>query len=146
MPKPRWLGETKTSGGRGVHDPVVDGDATQARALETRDGSERRRLAAAAWPEQRKEMPLGHGEAHVLRGFHGLATGCGVFGKQAVDCQQRLPESYSLTPYFLPSHCAISTSTNSAMMNSTPSAESSTYWPFSHSSQITMDITWVSGL
>ena len=54
--------------------------------------------------------------------------------------------SYSLTPYFLPSHCAIRTSTKSVMMKSTPSAESSTYWPFSHSSQMTMETTWVSGL
>src|SRR5689334_3767269 len=53
---------------------------------------------------------------------------------------------HSLTPNFFPSHCASITNTKSAMMKSTPSAESSTYCPFSQSSQITIDTTSVPGL
>ena len=36
-------------------------------------------------------MPLGHGEAHVLRGFDGLPMRCVVFGKKAVDFQHGSP-------------------------------------------------------
>src|SRR6185312_15650011 len=57
-----------------------------------------------------------------------------------------LGSHHSLIPNFLPSHCAVITSTKSAAMNITPSAESSTYCPFSHSSQITTDTTSVPGL
>jgi hypothetical protein len=38
------------------------------------------------------------------------------------------------------------TNTNSSTINITPSAESSTYWPFCHSSQIMIETTSVPGL
>ncbi len=56
------------------------------------------------------------------------------------------PATYSLIPYRDPTHRASSTRTNSERMKSTPSADSSTYCPFCHSSQMTIDTTRVSGL
>src|SRR5881398_2558285 len=64
----------------------------------------------------------------------------------AFICGQSFHLHHSFTPNFLPSHWAAITSTKSARMNITPSAESSTYWPFSHSSQITIETTSVPGL
>jgi hypothetical protein len=49
------------------------------------------------------------------------------------------------TPNRPPSRCATITSSDSATIINTPSADSSTYWPFSHSSQITTDNTSVPG-
>src|SRR5207244_1103846 len=124
-----------------IDHPLLHRDLAQPRLLQPGDRAQRRRLAAAARAEEREELPLGHRERHVLRGTHDLAPLVRVFGEKAVDSEH----DYSLIPNFFPSHCAISTRTNSARMKSTPSAESSTYWPFSQSSQITIDITSVPG-
>src|SRR5262249_52476239 len=49
-------------------------------------------------------------------------------------------------PNRLPMICAIITRQNNRMISITPSAESSTYWPFCQSSQIMIDTTSVPGL
>src|SRR5437764_11557367 len=57
-----------------------------------------------------------------------------------------VPSQASEIPNRLPTSWATITRQNSRMINMTPSAESSTYWPFCHSSQIMIDTTSVPGL
>jgi hypothetical protein len=78
--------------GRGIDDPIAHRNFTNARPLEPGNRPERRRLAASARAEQRKETPLVHGEAHILHGLDDVTPVGGVFGEETVNSQHVAPQ------------------------------------------------------
>src|SRR5581483_3096960 len=75
------------AGGRIDH-VAADDDLPHARALEAGDRAQRRRLAAAARPEQREELAWRHLKTHVVRRADRLAALADVFRAQSRYRQQ----------------------------------------------------------
>src|SRR5581483_3426843 len=144
MPKLRLLGATKVflceeyttrpstaiSPARGRSSPAIERSVV---------------VLPAAGPEQGEQLAPRHFERDVLRGLDHLAALVRVLGVERVDFQHGGTQA-SFIPKRRATHCAAITSTNSARMSRTPSADSSTYCPFSQSSQMVIDTTSVPGL
>jgi hypothetical protein len=70
---------------RGKHHLPVDRDFACARPLESSDRSKSCRFAAAARPEEREELSLGHSKADILRRLDDVPALVWVFGEEALD-------------------------------------------------------------
>ena len=49
-----------------VHDRAADGDAARGDVLKPGDHAQKSRLAAARWPDDDNEMPVGNGEIDAV--------------------------------------------------------------------------------
>jgi hypothetical protein len=71
----------------GIDDRVGHGDLAADRTLQAGNRPQRRRLAAAAGPQQREEVSFGHIDVDILRRLHRLAQFVLVLGVERLDLQ-----------------------------------------------------------
>ena len=141
------VGRNENGPARRIDRAPADLNLARSGLFQARDRAQRRGLAAARGAKQREQLALRHLERDVLHRLDRAAALVGVFGEQRSDAEQAHPRvlQVSAIPNRRPTSCANMTSTNSATISMTPSAESSTYCPFCHSSQIMIDTTSVPG-
>ena len=155
MPKLRLLGATKM--------PLARRNRRRARRPRSRPPSAApvRRSSAGSWscrsrdgPSSVNSLPSGTSNETFCAALTAAPRASGILGEQRPDAQHGLSTpsprlrgagKLPAIPNRLPTSCASSTSGTARRSACTPSAESSTYWPFCHSSQIMIDTTSVPG-
>jgi hypothetical protein len=79
------------SGLRAEHFLAVEHDAPRVRRLQARDCAQRRRLAAARWPEQGEQFALGDVERHAEHAAAGPALEAHILLLEIFNLKHRIP-------------------------------------------------------